>query len=147
MEQYQSMAKSIQGLKKPLILIALISMIAHLFILGAGTMIHLEESSPKYTTLEACHYGMKSIFENSPDESLLSEKIIKDIKDKNFEVEELSLIKVIDGYNCDVVIRDTKGYRSYLVSLEKNSKFDHFYKVLSIEEQKLVSTYQWRKKL
>ncbi len=86
--------------------------------------------------------GMISVFNNSPDPKLLNKKVIKDLKDKEFKIENLHLVKVKDSYNCDVFSRDRKGVRRYQVTLEKNSRFDHMYRILNINEAKVTSRYQ-----
>lgn len=87
---------------------------------------------------------MKSIFENNSNEELVGKKVLKDLKNKKFEIEGISLVKVKDGHHCDVVAKDSKGHRSYLVTLEKNSKFPHYYRIFDVRGQKIVSKYQWR---
>ncbi len=87
---------------------------------------------------------MKAIFEHNPTLELHHKKVIKDLKGKNFQVDEISLIKVKDSHHCDVVAKDAKGYRSYAVTLEKNAKFPHLYKIFDVQGQKIVSKYQWR---
>lgn len=147
MEQYQSLAQSIEGLKRPIIIIAAVGVLAHLLILVTGTVMANQKDDRKYSTFEACHYGMKSLFENNPSEDLFQKKVIEDTKDHKFEIDGISLIKVIDNYTCDVVAKDANGFRSYRVGLEKNSRFIHFYRIHDVKGQKLVSTYQWRASL
>lgn len=110
-------------------------------------MLNREDANKPFSVMEACHYGMKSLFENNPTENLFNMSVIKDVKGHTFEVEEVSLVKVLAGHRCDVVAKDAKGYRSFLVVLEKNSSFPHFYKIADVREQKLVSKYQWRASL
>ena len=95
-----------------------------------------------YTSLEACHFGMKSIMGNAPDQSLVTSQVISDLTSQNFKIEEITLVKVIDPYLCDVVVRDTKGFRSYAVTLEKNLNFPHLYRILDVKGQKITSDYQ-----
>jgi hypothetical protein len=87
---------------------------------------------------------MEAIFEHNTSTELHHKKVIKDLKDKQFQIEEISLVKVRDGHHCDVVARDAKGFRSYSVTLEKNAKFPHLYKIFDVQGQKIVSKYQWR---
>jgi len=97
--------------------------------------------------LEACQVGMTSLFDNNPMEELFHKTVLKDTKDHNFKIDEITLIKVIDNYNCDVVVKDPKGHRSYRIALEKNSRFPHFYRIFDVRGQKLVSSYQWKANL
>lgn len=143
MEQYQSMAEAIEKLKRPLVYIAIISALTHLLILGTGIMLNRQDDARHFSVMEACHYGMKSLFENNPNEALINGTVLKDVKGKKFEIEDISIVKVVDGNQCDVVAKDAKGFRSYLVVLEKNSSFPHFYKIADVKEQKLISSYQW----
>lgn len=147
MEQYQSMAESIEKLKRPLVYIALVSVVTHLLILGTGIMANRQDEAKYMSVMEACHYGMKSLFENNPKETLFNTSVLKDVKDHTFKVEDIGLIKVLGGHRCDVIAKDAKGHRSFLVTLEKNSSFPHFYKIADVKEQKLVSKYQWRASL
>ncbi len=96
----------------------------------------------KFNTFETCYFGMESIFNNAPNPKLIDKKVIKDLKDKSFNIENLHLVKVLDSYNCDVFSRDSKGVRRYQVSLDKNSHFDHLFKIININETKVTSRYQ-----
>ena len=87
---------------------------------------------------------MKSIFDNNPTDDLIDKSIIKDVKEMNFQMEDITLVKVIDHYSCDVVAKDSKGHRSYRVSLERNTGFRHLFKIKNVKGQKIVSKYQWR---
>jgi hypothetical protein len=109
-----------------------------------GIYLNIKTGSRTYSTLEACHYGMESIFEHNPSADLHHKKVIKDLKDHHFKIDEISLVKVKDGLHCDVVAKDAKGFRSYAVTLEKNAKFPHLYRVFDVRGQKIVSKYQWR---
>lgn len=146
MENYQSMAKSIERLKRPLIYIALISAVTHLLILGTGIYLNREKAD-HMSAFEVCHKGMKGLFGNLPNHELFNKTVLKDVKDKTFEVESLSLIKMFGDYNCDVVAKDHKGHRSYRVRLEKNPKFTHLYRIIDVKGQRLASPYQWKEKL
>lgn len=97
-----------------------------------------------YSTLEACLYGMNSVFNNVPDKNLVGTEVIKDLQDHTFKVEKITLVKALDSYTCDVVAKDGEGLRSYRVMLEKNTSFKHQYRLIDIKGQSLVSQYQWR---
>jgi len=90
---------------------------------------------------------MKSFFDNDPSEDFFHKDVLKDVQSTKFEMEGISLIKVVDNYTCDVVAKDTKGHRSYRVGLEKNPKFPHLYKIFDVKGQQIVSPYQWRENL
>ena len=100
------------------------------------------EKLPEYTSFETCLYGMKQIINNDPKDNLINQKVIDDLKSKNFEVDSIHLIKSISSFSCDVFTKDSKGIRRYLVSLEKNSKFDHKYRILDVKGMKVDSRYQ-----
>jgi len=87
---------------------------------------------------------MERIFEHNASEEIVHEKVLKDLKDHHFEIEEITLVKVRGSLHCDVVAKDSKGYRSYAVTLEKNSKFDHLYRIFDVRGQKITSSYQWK---
>ena len=84
------------------------------------------------------------IINNSPSADLINESVLKDLSETSFKAEGITLVKLINNFECDVIVRDSKGHRSYLVNLEKNSKFKHLYKILNVKGQKIVSRYQWR---
>ena len=144
MQNYQNIAESIQKLKKPLMLIAGVSVFLNLVVLGAGVIINSKTESKRFTTFESCHNGMKSIFEHNGTEDLIHSKVLKDLEKHHFDIEEITLIKVRNGLHCDVVARDSKGYRSYSVTLEKNAKYPHLYRIFDVRGQKIVSAYQWK---
>ncbi|PIP93485.1 MAG: hypothetical protein COW00_14635 [Bdellovibrio sp. CG12_big_fil_rev_8_21_14_0_65_39_13] len=87
---------------------------------------------------------MKSVFENNSTKKLVHQKVLDDLKTTHFEVEEITLLKMVNGLHCDVIAKDSEGYRSYAVTLEKNSKFDHLYRIFDVRGQKMVSAYQWK---
>ena len=100
------------------------------------------DESP-FTTVETCYFGMKAIFGNAPDPDLTARQVIDEVKSTNFKIEDITLIKMIDTYLCDVVVKDTKGFRGYAVKLEKNVNLPHLYRIVDVKGQKLVSAYQW----
>ncbi|GAB4017675.1 MAG: hypothetical protein Fur0010_18490 [Bdellovibrio sp.] len=125
-------------------IIAVVSVILNLVLLGIGTYIHLKQNDKTYSSFEACYFGMKSIFENNSTDKLVHKKVLDDLKTTHFEVEDITLVKVVNGLHCDVVAKDSNGYRSYAVTLEKSSKFDRLYRIFDVRGQKMVSSYQWR---
>ena len=143
MNQFKSIEKEIRSFKWPFIGIAASGVLANIVII----LLFVYWASPqekKFSPLEACYYGLKSLFDNNPNEKLLNHKILNDVKARKFEIDKITLIKVINNYRCDVVVRDTEGYRSYKVELERNSKFPYFYKIFDIKGQKIISSYQWK---
>ena len=109
-----------------------------------GVIVNQKGIDKKYSSFEACLYGMERIFEHNATEELVHKKVINDLKDHHFDIEEITLVKMRSGLHCDVVAKDLKGYRSYAVTLEKNSKFDHLYRIFDVRGQKITSTYQWK---
>lgn len=102
------------------------------------------ESKEPMEAFEVCHKGMKSLFDNYPTINFFNKSVLNDVKEVKFEVEKIGLIKMLGEYDCDVVVKDQKGHRSYRVKLEKNSKFPHLYQIVDVKGQKIVSPYQWR---
>lgn len=90
-------------------------------------MLNRESKNPMIP-MEVCYQGMKSLFSNSPKESFFNKSVLNDVKEHTFEIENISLIKTLGDYHCDIVAVDHKGHRSYRVKLEKNSRFPHLYK-------------------
>ena len=103
-----------------------------------------EKEKVHYSSMEACFYGMDAIFSNGDKPDLVDQKVTDDIRDNkiNFKVDRIHLVKYIDGFSCDVVSFDPKGYRSFRVLLEKNQKYDHLYKISNVAERKIKSSYQ-----
>lgn len=93
--------------------------------------------------MEACFYGMDAIFNHNTSSSLHHKQVIKDLKGHQFYVDKITLIKLKDSNHCDVIAKDDKGFRSYKVTLEKNAKYDHLYKIFDVKGQKLTSSYQY----
>ena len=121
-------------------------MSANILVVSIGLSIAAKKENKTYSSMEACMHGMKSIFSHNAKEDLVHKKVSKDLKSLHFDVENISLIKIRNGLSCDVVVKDKKGFRSYRVSLEKNSKYPHLYRIYNVQGQKLVSSYQWRDK-
>ena len=84
------------------------------------------------------------IINNNPNLDLINESVVKDLTKVNFKAEGITLVKLINNFECDVIVKDSKGHRSYLVNLEKNSKFKHLYRILNVKGQKIISRYQWK---
>ncbi len=108
------------------------------------TSIANKNMDKKYTSFEACLYGMQSLFDNDPKVELLNGTILKDLSKESslFKVDYIHLIKQVNKYECDVFTKDSKGVRRYLVSLEKNTKFKYLYRILDVKEKKVDSRYQ-----
>ena len=148
MKKYTNIEDSINELKKPLRNIGIFSFGACLAVVGIfGYFLNTRDKEQEFTSLEACFYGMITLFFNDPSEKLFHPSVIKDVESQNFKIEKITLVKLIDSYTCDVIARDTKGHRSYRVKLEKNSKFPHLYRIADIRGQKIISNYQWRSRL
>jgi hypothetical protein len=142
-ERLISLEQTISSLKRPIVIIALVGVIANLSLLGLEIMVLRQEGEKvSYNAFEACHIGMKSIFQNDPNSELINEKVMKDLEKEVFKVDSIHLVKVIDSFNCDVFSKDPKGVRRYHVALEKNSRFTHRYRIMDIREKKVDSRYQ-----
>ncbi len=107
-------------------------------------MLNRDKTKEHLSSFEVCLNGMHSIFENQESKSLVSDNVLNDVKDHQFQIEKITLVKLIDDYQCDVVAKDRKGHRSYKVQLDKSSKNPHLYKIVDIKGQAIVSNYQWK---
>ena len=145
MDQFGDIEKSIRKIKRPILSIALTGIILQTLILLAGTTGQRERLKP-FSTLEACYYGMRSLFIHDPDKNLLHKSVLKKVKGRHFKSHNITLVKAIGHHHCDVVAKDTKGYRSYRINLEKNPRFIHLYRIFHIQEQQLTNPYQWEDK-
>ena len=146
-EQYKDMGKAIDNLKRPIIWIAAVGTVLHLVLLIGGIWMNRKQDELPYTTVETCYFGMKAIFGNSPDPDLTASQVIDELKGTTFKVEDITLVKMIDPYLCDVVVKDTKGFRGYAVTLEKNVNLPHLYRIVDVKGKKLVAAYQWENNL
>ena len=142
-ETLLSIQEAILGLKRPIKLYCILAVAMNVIILIGGMYVQFKNSQPaKYSSLETCLYGMREIINNNPSESLVNESVIKELKKTTFNVDKIHLIKLLTNYSCDVFLKDSKGVRRYLVTLERNSKFDHMYKIFDVKGMKLDSRYQ-----
>ena len=141
-EQYKNMGQAIERLKWPIIWIAVAGTVLQLGLLMASLIMAQSKDEIPFGPLETCQGGMKSIFGNKADPDLVTSEVISDLHTQNFKIEEITLIKLLNPYLCDVVVKDIKGFRSYAVSLEKNLDFPHMYKISDVKGQKIVSEYQ-----
>ena len=144
--QYQDIPKAIGEIKRPMWAMILIGIIFQIITIQIALNASAPKSTKTYTPLQTCYYGMRSMFHNNPNSNLLHGSIVDAVKEKSFNINKITLIKVVNDFSCDVIARDNKGFRSYRVMLEKNSKFAHFYRIHDIKEQNLKSPYQWRTK-
>ena len=141
--RFLSIEEAILGLKRPLKVYSLAVVTINIFILILGLFIQIKEEEPvQYSTFETCLYGMQQIIENNPAENLVNAKVIKDLSDVQMKVDYIHLVKVVNSFTCDVFTKDPNGVKRYLVSLEKNSKFPHKFRILDVKGQKVDSRYQ-----
>jgi hypothetical protein len=144
MHHYQNLTSEIKNIKRPIQLITALGIALNLGILTIGGQLINSKNRPMYSTIEACYFGMKGVVGNNPDERLIKKEILKDLEGKTFKVQGINLVKKLDSHSCDVVVKDDKGVKSYLVELEKSSRYAHGVKLFNIKGQKVVSKYQWR---
>ena len=145
MQKYQDLSAEIKGVKLPIKIMVAVGIGINLVILVVSLWINFfDGQGEKFSSIETCFQGMRSIVNNAPDPELISEKVILDIEkeDIKFSVERIHIVKYLDGLHCDVITKDPQGYRSYLVTLQKNSKFNHFFKITDVKGQKIISRYQ-----
>ena len=77
------MEETVKGLKRPLMIIALLGVVANLLILTAQiTIFQKEEKLIQLTALEACNKSIQGLIVQNLDPMLLSEKLIRQIGDK-----------------------------------------------------------------
>src|SRR3989339_648743 len=135
--KYLSVAGEINALSRPLRWYWIGALLINVLVIVVATIIILKANTPKnYSTLETCLYGMESIFNNNADEVLVDRSVSEDVTKKQvvFDIERLHLVKYLDSSHCDVVAKDNLGYRNYRVTLEHNSSFEHYYKILDVSE-------------
>lgn len=138
-----SIEEGIAELRKPLIIYGISVVLVNFLILGLGVINSLgHNESSEYSTFETCLYGFNQIIQNNPTEDLISESVIKDLEKVKFKSESIHLIKKINSFSCDVFIKEPKGVRRYLVTLEKNAKFPHLYRIFDVKGAKINSRYQ-----
>ena len=145
MNQYQGVEKEISELKKPLKWCVFGGVGLNFIVLLISCFVQFRgEKAKSYSNMEACFYGMKSIFNNNPNEEEVNNKVITDLSNSKtvFDVERIHLVKFIDGFHCDVVAKDPKGFRNFRVALEKSSKFKHDFKIVDVAERQIESRYQ-----
>ena len=147
MDQYKSVEKSMEELKRPVWIIFTIGVISQALLLWAGIERFLPKEAKQFSTLEACYYGMDSLFKYHPMEGLFHESVTREVKGHKFNIERITMVKVIDSYHCDVVAKGPKEFRSYRIQLERSSRFPHFYRIEDVQGQKLTSSYQWKGEL
>ena len=138
-----SMEETVKGLKRPLMIIALLGVVANLLILTAQiTIFQKEEKLIQLTALEACNKSIQGLIVQNLDPMLLSEKLIRQIGDKVIKAEKIHLVKELDSYTCDVFTKDSVGVRRFKVSLDKSAKYPYGLKAIDISERKVTSRYQ-----
>ena len=145
MNKYQDLTVSIKEIGKPLKKIMWVALACNLIVSGltAWLVRPTIPSLKPLTSLDVCHQGMRGIFLGSADEELVSKEVMEAAKAMKFQIEDITLIKMIGALNCDVVVKDHKGHRGYQVSLERSSKFEYEYRIADVKGQKLISKYQW----
>ncbi|MEX0799360.1 MAG: hypothetical protein WD025_07940 [Bacteriovoracaceae bacterium] len=143
MNNYDDIPKALGEIKKTIFLCAGALLIVFSLINGIYFLSKYNNAT-KYSSFEACYYGIKSIVENNPNKDLLNKNILKDLESlkKSFSVELLGQVKVLSPFQCDVFVKERRGTRRFQVTLEKNSKFSYFYKVLDIKERRIDMEYQ-----
>ena len=144
MNGFNTIENELENLKKPFLGIALTGAFVNIAILALWLTIHITAPDKRFSALETCFHGMKSIFEHTLNKDLLDKSLLDALEKKTFKIDRITLVKEIDGFTCDVITQDAKGHRAYRVSLAKDGDFKHLYKILNIRGQKIKSNYQWR---
>ena len=148
MKKYQDLETAITSISKPLKKIMWVALGCNLIVSGLTAWL-VRPSIPQLnpvTALDVCQQGMRHILLHQEDEDLVSEEVIKAAKSMQFQIEAITLVKMIGALNCDVVVKDAKGYRGYRVSLGRSSKHKFEYQIIDVKGQKLISDYQWSNK-
>ena len=145
MNKYQDLSVEIQKIKTPIEIMIGVGIILNLLIVGISMWIQFGgEDLIRYSSMEACMKGMESIISNNPDPELISKNVLDDIQKNKitFSVDRIHLVKYVDGLGCDVITKEPGGYGSYLITLEKNSRFKYFFKIRDVKGQPIISEYQ-----
>ena len=145
MQKYQDLSGEIQKIKMPIKIMVISGIVINLLIGILFLWINFYWSKTEhFGSVEACLKGMESLVNNTSDPKIINEKVIDDIQKHQikFNVERIHLVKYLDGLNCDVITKDSDGFRSYQVSLEKSLRFDHLFKITDVKEQPIISEYQ-----
>ena len=148
MNTYTSIEEGIRKLKRPFVVIAFSGVLANFVVIILAVMFPLIGNKSSTSPFQICYHAMQSLLiENNPDVKLFNESVLNDTKNKTFNIDIITLVKLVGNDKCDVVTQDSKGFRSYQIKLEKSSKFKRFYRVLEVKGQKIASEYQWKDKL
>ena len=145
MNKYQDLSVEIQKIKTPIEIMIGVGIILNLLIVGISMWIQFGgEDLIRYSSMEACMKGMESIISNNPDPELISKNVLEDIQKNEitFSVDRIHLVKYVDRLGCDVITKEPGGYGSYLITLEKNSRFKYFFKIRDVKGQPIISEYQ-----
>jgi len=145
MHKYQDLSGEIQKIKMPIKIMVISGIVINLLIGILFLWINFYWSKTEhFGSVEACLKGMESLVSNVADPKIINEKVMEDIEKHQikFNVERIHLVKYLDGLHCDVITKDSDGFSSYLISLEKNSRFEHLFKITDVKEQPIISEYQ-----
>ena len=80
MDNFQSITKAIESIKRPMIAFSVIGLVIYVAIGSILVDIAKGNNEKDFSTMETCFYGMESIFNNDPSETLLNKTILKDLK-------------------------------------------------------------------
>jgi len=145
MQKYQDLSGEIQKIKMPIKIMVISGIVINLLIGILFLWINFYWSKTEhFGSVEACLKGMESLVNNTSDPKIINEKVIDDIQKHQikFNVERIHLVKYLDGLHCDVITKDSDGFRNYQVSLEKSLRFEHLFKITDVKEQPIISEYQ-----
>ena len=145
MHKYQDLSGEIQKIKMPIKIMVISGIVINLLIGILFLWINFYWCKTEhFGSVETCLKGMESLVNNSSDPKIINEKVMDDIQKHQikFNVERIHLVKYLDGLHCDVITKDSDGFSSYLISLEKNSRFEHLFKITDVKEQPIISEYQ-----
>lgn len=113
-----------------------------------GIFFMTRDTKQHYSIVEACYKAMNELVNASEstkfNKELFNKSVLKDFrKHRNkFNFKRVQLVKYLSNSSCDVVVKDKKGFRNYLVDLEKSNRFKHYYRVADIRGKKISSKYQ-----
>ncbi|MGB0454607.1 MAG: hypothetical protein ACPGJV_12940 [Bacteriovoracaceae bacterium] len=142
MVNYESLEKHLKRLSNRFTFIALLGVFLNLVLVAINfTNKSNSDKTVVYTQLETCIYGMRGIFENNPDPTLVNDTLIAKLGDRKFEYDKIVLVKLTAPQKCDVLFKVSKGIKSYSVKLAKSNGLS--FKISNVNQQKLVSKYQW----
>lgn len=89
-----------------------------------------------------CYESFMSIINKTPSSDLITPSILNELKTNEFHVvvEDVLGSFMVEANKCQLITKSNEGIRTFLISLEADRKFKHYYKLSSIDELELSTT-------